>query len=97
MALLTTNGIGIMATPHDTIANLWVREIDQSSSTYPKPIVSGVIKNVADADIDNNFGTANVFLHGCILTQVDGTSNLSAQWENVGSLASPAWERFQTA
>jgi hypothetical protein len=88
-------GTGLIGYPHPSIANLWVREIDPTTTaTYPFLIITGVIKNVADVDIDNDFATTLTYAHGCVLTQVDGTTNLSAQWENVGSAATPVWERW---
>lgn len=100
MAILPDSGTGILSgAPHPSIANLWVREVDPTSTaTYGKPlIITGVIKNVADVDIDNDFSTANTYRHGCLLTQVDGTTGLSAQWVNVGTVASPSWQRWEEA
>jgi len=97
MAGISTTGVGVMGYPHPTIANLWVRELGPMSSTLTEPLIlTGVIQNVADVDIDNSFSTTNTFAHGCILTQVDGTTSLSAQWGNVGTAASPAWERWSS-
>lgn len=93
MALLVPAGTGLAVGPHPTIANLWVREVDPTKTTvYPPPIITGVIKSVATGS--NPDTTANIYSHGCILTQVDGTTNLSAQWENTGSYASPSWKRW---
>ena len=91
---LTLVGTGIVSgSPHPTIPNLWVRETDPTSvPTYGYPLIlTGVIANTEDDDIDT---TAGIYHHGCILTQVDGVTGLSAQWENVGTTASPAWERW---
>lgn len=85
----------IAGSRHPSIAGLWVREVDPTSTaTYGHPlIVTGVISGVSDNAIDT---TANTYIHGCLLTQVDGTTNLSAQWENVGTVAAPSWQRWQT-
>lgn len=95
MATIGPAGSGIVsASAHPTIAKLWVREVDPTSvPTYGYPlIITGLIKGVSDNSIDT---TTNVYAHGCLLTQVDGTTNLSAQWENVGTAASPSWKRWQ--
>lgn len=92
MATIGPSGTGLAAGPHPTIANLWVREIDHTTTaTYPFLILTGVIKNQTDNAIDT---TTLTYAHGCLLTQVDGTTNLSAQWENTGTAASPAWKRW---
>ena len=85
---LTLVGVGLAA-PHDTIANLWVREIDSIPNVVPLPILSGIITGVPGTQ-------ANTYSHGCVLTQVNGTTSLSAQWENVGTYALPAWQRWST-
>lgn len=98
MAILPDSGTGLIAgSLHPSIPNLWVRELDPTSTaTYGHPlIVTAVIKNVADVDIDNVFSDASTYVHGCLLTQVDGTTNLSAQWENTGTVASPVWQRWE--
>ena len=95
MAILPGSGSGIIAgSAHPSIANLWVRELDPTSTaTYGHPlIVTGVIKGMTDLTIDT---TTNTYCHGCLLTQVDGTTNLSAQWVNIGTVASPAWQRWE--
>ncbi len=89
MATIGPAGSGLAAGPHPTVPNLWVREVDQTRTTvYPPPVISGVIKGQPTADV-------NIYSHGCLLTQVDGTTSLSAQWENTGTLASPSWQRWQ--
>ena len=95
--MATFVGAGIISgSPHPSIPGLWVREIDPlSMNTYGKHLIlTGVLKGVSDNAIDT---TTNTYHHGCILTQVDGTTNLSAQWENVGTIASPSWQRWQEA
>ena len=95
--MATFVGAGIVSgSPHPTIANLWVREVDPvSTATYGYPLIlTGVIKGMTDNAIDT---TTNTYHHGCILTQVDGTTNLSAQWENIGTIVSPAWQRWSDA
>jgi len=92
--MATYVGAGIVSgSPHPSIAKLWVREVDPVSvATYGYPLIlTGVIKGMTDNAIDT---TTNTYHHGCILTQVDGTTNLSAQWENIGTVASPAWQRW---
>lgn len=92
--MATFVGAGIVSgSPHPTIPNLWVREVDPTSTaTYGYPLIlTGVIKGMTDNAIDT---TTNTYRHGCVLTQVDGTTNLSAQWENVGTVASPSWQRW---
>lgn len=93
MSTIGPAGTGLAVGPHPTIANLWVREVDPvSTNTYGHPlIVTGVIKGVSDNSIDT---TTNTYAHGCLLTQVDGKTNLSGTWENVGTTASPAWQRW---
>ena len=94
MAQIAPVGTGLAAGPHPTIANLWVREIDQTTTaTYPFLILTGVIKNLTGSYPDT---TTLTYAHGCVLTQVDGTTSLSAQWENTGTAASPLWRRWST-
>ena len=91
---LASVGTGLVAGyRHPTIANLFVREVDPTTTaTYGHPlIITAVISGMSDNAIDT---TTNTYHHGCLLTQVDGTTNLSAQWENIGSVASPAWQRW---
>lgn len=85
---LTLVGTGLVAgAAHPTVPNLWVREVDSTLTVYPPPILTGVITGQPTAN-------ANIYSHGCILTQVDGTTSLSAQWENTGTYASPSWQRW---
>lgn len=94
MSTIGPAGSGLVsASPHPTIANLWVREVDPTTVvTYGYPLIlTGIIKNVGDNAIDK---TASTYSHGCLLTQVDGATNLSAQWENTGTVASPSWKRW---
>ena len=96
--MATFVGAGIISgSAHPSIANLWVREVDPTSTaTHGHPLIlTGVISGLSsDNAIDT---TTNTYHHGCVLTQVDGTTNLSAQWENVGTIASPSWQRWQEA
>jgi len=77
-----------LAVPHETIAKLWVREIDPTNKDL---ILTGLIKGMTDNTIDT---TTNTYSHGCMLTQVDGTTNLSGTWVNVSTAASPSWKRY---
>lgn len=79
-----------LAVPHETIPNLWVREIDQTNSDL---ILTGVVKTDAPG-VAGKFLQTNTYSHGCMLCQVDGATNFSAQWVNVGTAASPSWKRF---
>lgn len=80
-------GVGL-AVPHEKIANLWVRETDNTNNDL---ILTGLIKGMTDNAIDT---TANTYSHGCLLTQVDGTTNLSGTWENINTAAAPQWQRW---
>lgn len=94
MAQIGPAGSGLVsASPHPSILNLWVREVDPTTSTvYGYPLIlTGLIKGVADAAIDKS---PNTYLHGCTLTQVDGAVNVSGTWENTGTVAAPVWQRW---
>ena len=94
MSTIGPAGTGIISgSAHPTKPNLWVRELDNViSGTQPPLILTGVIKGMTDNAIDT---TANTYAHGCLLTQVDGVTGLSATWENIGSSASPSWQRWE--
>lgn len=86
-------GVGLDTSPHPSVANLWVREVDPTQTIYKDAVVTGVVQTDTPG-VAGKFLQANTYVHGCVLTKVDGASSASAQYTNVGTLASPSWKRW---
>lgn len=70
-----------------TGTNVWI------ILTEPTPS-SGAAKALALQAVCNGTPptTANVFKHGCLMTQMDTATNAKSIYENVGTSASPSWD-----
>lgn len=89
---LNSEGTGLAA-QHLEISGLFVRETDPTVN--PHLILTGLVTghNPGEAGFNLEVG---LYSHGCMLTRTDGANGRNANFENVGTSASPSWKVWAT-
>ncbi len=81
------------------IEGLLVRELDNTSTgadtVSGNAVLTGIVTTYTPGE-GGRFVETLLYSHGCLLTKVDDTVGEGATYENVGSLASPSWEKWAT-